>query len=401
MINIISNGVKMFKSYQFRIYPTKSQEETLVQWLGCGRKVWNEMLDLNQKQYQDNKTFIFYEGMTALLTQKKKDPDFLYLKDAPSQVLQQKCQDLGTAISHSFKVKGRGFPKFKAKNLDTSGIRFPQGFHFEGYRLNIPKMKGLKIVKHQEIEGKISSCTIKRNRSGQWFVSILSKLDDAPSKQLDETKIVGIDVGLKEFLVTSDGEIVKNPKFLIKSEKKLKRKQRALSKKSKGSNNRNKARVLLAKQHNKVRNQRVDFVNKTVSSITKNYDIIGIEDLNITGMKKNHNLAKAISDVSWGLFFNKLQQKCDVLGTKLVKIDQFAPTSKSCSCCGNKQDMPLAVRTYNCYNCGISIDRDLNAAINICNWAKSKNTAGTAEINACGNMSPSRDSAQEASSLQG
>lgn len=399
MINTIRTGVKMFKTYQYRIYPTKSQEETLVQWLGCGRKVWNEMLELNQKQYQDNKKFIFYEEMTSLLTQKKKDPNFLYLKNAPSQVLQQKCQDLGIAISHSFKVKDRGFPKFKSKHLDTSGIRFPQGFHFEGNRLNVPKMKGLKVVKHRDIEGKMSSCTIKRNRCGQWFVTILSKQDDVKPKQINENNVVGIDVGIKEFLVTSDGEIVKNPKFLIKSEKKLKAKQRKLSKKTKGSNNRNKARILLAKQHNKVRNQRIDFVNKTVSSITKNYDIIGIEDLNITGMKKNHNLAKAIGDASWGLFFNKLQQKCDVMGTKLIKIDQFAPTSKSCSCCGSKQDMPLAIRIYNCYNCGLSIDRDLNAAINICNWAKSKHTAGTAEINACGNMNLVKGSAQEASSL--
>jgi len=163
----------------------------------------------------------------------------------------------------------------------------------------------------------------------------------------------------------------------------------------------NKSRILLAKQHNKIKNQRLDFVNKTVSSITKNYDIIGIEDLNITGMKKNHKLAKAIGDASWGLFFNKLQQKCDTLGTKLVKIDQFAPSSKSCSCCGNKQNIPLAVRIYKCTNCGLELDRDLNAAINICNWAKVSHTAGTAEIYACGDMSHSSGSAQEASSLLG
>jgi putative transposase len=381
-------------TYQFKTYPTKKQQSLLNQWLGCGRVVWNKMLELNKIKYTNEKKFAFHTEMANKLPDMKNE--FEWLSAAPSQVLQQKCIDLSGAISKTLK-SGFGFPKFKSKHIDNSGIRFPQGWHISGNRVNLPKMKGLKFKQHREIQGKMSSLTLKKDKCGSYWITILCAIP-LPDRLTDiqSDRIVGIDVGLKEFAVTSDGEIIKNPKYLRVSEKKLKRKQQLLSRKVKGSNNRTKARIILARQHRQIKNQRLDFINKFVSSITKNYDIICTEDLNITGMKKNHKLAKSISDVGWGLMYSKLAQKCHSLGKILLKVDQFAPTSKTCSCCGSIQSMPLEVRTFNCSCCGSVLDRDFNAAINIHNWAIKKYTAGTAEINACGDMISVMESAQEA-----
>ncbi len=381
-------------TYKFRAYPTKEQEETLLQWIGCGRKIWNLMLDLNQKQYKENNKFVFYNQMASEIIAFKADPQYSYLKEVPSQALQQKCKQLDVALKRSFKKDGKkasGFPKFKSRHTDTSGVLLPQGFHIKGNRINLPKMKNLKIKKHQNIEGKIKSCTIKKNKCGHWYVCLLVE-QNIEKRIIDENRYVGIDVGIKEFLVTSDSEVVENPKYLKKSEHKLKKKQRQLSKKQKGSKNRDKARHRLAKQHLKISNQRNNFINQTVHSITKNYDIIGIESLNITGMQQNHKLAKAISDASWGLFFMKLEAKTNRLGTHLVKIDRFAPSTKTCSHCKKEQNMSLDKRMYVCHACGYEIDRDLNAAINIRNWSMDIHRAGTAQIYACGDALIETDS---------
>lgn len=381
-------------TYQFRAYPNKEQQNLLNQWLGCGRVIWNKMLDFNKTKYTEEKKFAFHTEMANKLPDMKNE--FEWLSSAPSQVLQQKCIDLSGAIGKTFK-SGFGFPKFKSKHTDESGIRFPQGWHISGNRINLPKMKGLKFKQHRDIKGKMSSLTLKKDKCGDYWITILCSIL-LPDRLTDiqPENIIGIDVGLKEFAVTSDGEIIKNPKYLRTSEKKLKRKQQSLSRKVKGSNNRNKARIVVARQHKQIRNQRLDFINKFVSSITKNYDIICTEDLNITGMKKNHCLAKSISDASWGLMYSKLAQKCHSLGKILLKVDQFAPTSKTCSCCGSVQSMPLQVRTFECKECGSVLDRDFNAAINIRDWAIKKYMAGTAKINACGDMISVMESAQEA-----
>lgn len=389
------------KAYKFRLYPTKEQQSTLNQWIGCSRWVWNYMLDFNKKKYKQENKFAFYVEMNNMLPSLKKQEETSWLKEAPSQILQQKCQDLGNAIGVSFKRKDRGFPKFKSKKLDQSGIRFPQGWHIQGNRINLPKLKGIKFKQHREIHGKVSSCTVTKDRCGDWWVSVLTSHEPTQIKDIDPNLSVGIDVGLKEFAVTSDGEIVKNPRYLKKAERRLKIRQRALSRSQKSSNNKERDRIRLAKSHRKVARQRQDFINKFVSSITKMNDIVCTEDLNITGMKKNHRLAKSIGDVSWGQMYNRLEQKLKEEGKLLIKIDQFAPSSKTCSCCGSKQDMPLNVRTYKCGNCGLELDRDFNAALNIRNWALRQRfnlapTAGTAESHASGDMIFVRESADEA-----
>ena len=389
------------KAYKFRLYPNKEQQSTLKQWIGCSRWVWNHMLDFNKKKYEQEKKFAFYVEMNNMLPELKKQEDTIWLSEAPSQVLQQKCQDLGNAMGVSFKRKDRGFPKFKSKKLDQSGIRFPQGWKIQGNRINLPKLKGIKFKQHREIQGKMSSCTITKDRCGDWWISILTSNQPNQLKDVDPNLSVGIDVGLKEFAVTSDGEIVKNPRYLKRAERRLKIRQRALSRSKRDSNNKERDRLGLARSHRKVSRQRKDFITKFVSSIIKMNDIVCVEDLNITGMKKNHRLAKSIGDVSWGQMYNRLEQKLANEGKMLIKIDQFAPSSKTCSYCGSKQDMPLNIRTYKCNVCGLELDRDFNAALNIRNWALQQRfnlapTVGTTESHASGDMISVGKSADEA-----
>ena len=392
---------KLMKSYKFRLYPNKSQQEILNQWIGSSRWIWNYMLDMNKSKYEKEKKFAFYIEMNNLLPDLKKQPETSWLKEVPSQVLQQKCQDLSGAMGKSFKRKQTGFPNFKSKKLDQSGIRFPQGWSISENRINLPKLKAIKFKQHREIQGDMTSCSITKDRCGDWWVSILTAYEAVTDKAINPSLSIGIDVGLKEFAVTSDGEIFENPRHLRKSEKRLIKYQRSLSRKEKGSNNKERSRVVLARLHRKVSFQRNDFINKFVSSITKMNDVVCVEDLNIAGMKKNHKLAKSISDVGWGYMYMKLQQKLTEQGKLLLKIDQFAPSSKSCSCCGTKQDMPLNVRTYKCNTCGLELDRDFNAALNIRNWAMRMrfdiaSTVGTTGSYACGDMIPSEESAHEA-----
>ena len=391
----------MFIRQNYRIYPNKEQSATLNQWLGQARFIWNFMLSKNIQSYNDTKNFIFKYNMNNMLPELKDSVDYNWLKEIPSQCLQQKCQDLDTALKSSFKSKTnrKGFPKFKSKKIDESGIRFPS-FKFEGNRIVLPKMKsGIKIKLHRELLGKKGSLTLSKDKIGNYFVSILVEIsDDYFSKPITEIKsAIGIDVGLKEFAITSDAEIINNPKFYRKAEKKIKKSQKSLSRKNKDSSNREKSRKKLAKIHLKVKNQRKDFSKQNAYSIVKNNDLIAVETLNIQGMIKNHKLAKSIADVSWYQFHQDLQWQCKKQGKEFVKINQWMPSSKKCSCCGNiKSDLTLSDRIYEC-SCGLKLDRDLNASINILNEGlKFYNTVGTTEINACGNMIQGIESAQEA-----
>lgn len=233
--------------------------------------------------------------MNNLLPSLKKE--YPWLKEVPSQALQMKCQDLDYALKGSFRLK-RGFPKYKGKFTDTSGVSFPQSCRFRDNKLILPKIKeGIKVVIDTPLKGTMKSCTIYRNKANQWFVSCVVELPDNyfPVAKTEIHSVVGIDVGLKEFLISSDGEVIRNPRFLKKKLHQLKKQQRKLSRKKKGSNNKNKQRLRLAKIHNKISNQRRDFIKKTANSIAKNHDLICIEDLNISGMEKKYNLAQAIS----------------------------------------------------------------------------------------------------------
>ncbi len=392
----------MYISQKYRIYPNQNQSSILNQWLGQGRFVWNYMLNLNKEIYEQEKKFVFVYGMNNLLPDLKKTSETSFLKEIPSQCLQQKCSDLDKALKQSSrKAKNKkGFPKFKSKKLDESGIRFPT-FNFEGNRIILPKMVGgIKIKLHRPLLGKKGSLTLTKDKLGSYFVSILVAIDEP--EPINEIKnSIGVDVGLKSFAVTSDGEVIDNPKFYKRSQNKLAKLQCQHSKKLKDSNNREKSRLRLAKQHKKVANQRKDFINQVASSIAKNNDFIAVEDLNVKGMVKNHKLAKAINDVGWGMFLTTLEWQCFKRGKHFVKISRWFPSSKTCSSCGVGYDPNLTLndRVYVCPDCGFEIDRDLNAAFNILQEGLRihQNTVGTTEINACGAMKKEvMTSAQEA-----
>ena len=372
----------------YRLYPNKEQAETINQWIGNCRWLWNHMLSKNIEHHDKTGKFVFAYEMSNMLPELKSEIEWLGL--APSQGLQQKCQDLDTAMKRCFKKTSR-FPKFKSKFSDTSGIRLPAGWKFNGKnRINFPKLKGVRVKKHVEVEGKAGALTIKRDRVGDYWVSILYQVADHMPPVKNVEKIVGIDLGLKEFAVTSDCEIIKNPRHLAKSEKKLKKEQRSHSRKKKGSNNREKQRIKLAKVYRKITRQRTEFIRTTANSIAKQNDAVFVEDLNAKGMMRNHKLAKAIADVSWGRFLSELEWQCKKHQSHSHRVDRFFASSKTCSSCGWKNDhLTLANRTFSCSRCDTEIDRDLNAALNIINKGiqdKFPSTAATVGIDACEDM---------------
>lgn len=357
------------------------------------------MLNLNITEYNENKKFIFKYDMNNLLPSMKKQEGTSWLKEIPSQCLQQKCQDLDTAIKLSFKsnTNKNGFPKFKSRKTDESGIRFPE-FIIQNNKIVLPKMKlGIKITFYRELLGEARSLTIKKDKTGCYYASITVKIPDV--EIVKEIKsVVGIDLGLKDFAMTSDSEVIENPKFGRRYEKQTNKLQRSHSKKKKDSKNREKARIKLARKHKSITNKRRNFLHQKAAAITKNNDLIVIEDLNVKGMLKNHHLAKSISDVSWGSFTIILKWHCEKRGKHLVRVDRWFPSSKLCSCCHNKDtDLKLSDRIYNCKECGLTIDRDLNAAFNIRDEGIRifSNTVGATEIYACGDMNMIASSAQE------
>lgn len=375
----------MYKAFKFRLEPNKEQEQQLVEWAGMSRWVWNHFLNLNKSTYEKTTKFVFKQEMITSLPNLKKENE--WLKEIPSQALQQKCMDLDVAIQRVWK-QGNGFPKFKSKHIErNNSFRITQtNGHIKPTKtqIQIPKMGWVKWKKHRPLEGKLKNITIKQENGYWWCVCLCDIGDVKQIKEAPESQLVGIDLGLKEFAITSDGEIFETPKIYRKKQKKLKRKQQVLARRKKGSANRNKARKALNKQHYKIKCQRRDFTHKASSSIAKNYLFIAVEDLNIQGMKKNKHLAKAISDQGWAMFVDQLQYKSKINGGLTVKINRFAPSSKTCSSCGNIQPMPLHIRTYEC-SCGLTLDRDINAAINIKNWGKDEiNRCGTHRIHACG-----------------
>ena len=381
----------MYIRQNYRIYPNQNQITVLNQWLGQGRFVWNYMLELNIKTYNEEKKFVFGYDMHSLLPELKKEQETSFLQQIPAQCLQQKCLDLDKALKQSSRKSKnkKGFPDFKAKNLDYSGIRFPT-FNLNGNRIILPKMVGgIKVKLHRPLLGKKISATVFKDKLQHYFVSILVLIPDIIEPVTEINNSIGIDVGLKSFAVTSDGEVIDNPKFYKRSENKLIKLQRQHSKKLKGSSNREKSRLRLAKQHKKVANQRKDFINQVASSIAKNNDLVAVEDLNIKGMVKNNSLAKSIHDIGWGMFLTALEWQCFKRGKHFVKISRWFPSSKTCSSCGGyKDDLVLNDRVYVCPDCGFEIDRDLNASFNILQEGLRihQNTVGTTEIDACGAM---------------
>ncbi|MGH7998874.1 MAG: RNA-guided endonuclease InsQ/TnpB family protein [Brasilonema sp.] len=357
----------LHKVVQVRVYPTKEQQILLAQTFGSARWWWNYALNKSIEAYKETGKGLGRSALNAFLPALKKDENTCWLADCYSQVLQATTLNLTTAYKNFFD-KRAGFPKFKSKHGKQS-IQYPQNVKIVDGNVKLPGNIGIVKAKiHRPIEGKIKTVTVSKNPSGKYFASILTEIE-GENPVTSEGKIYGIDLGLKHFAVVTDGEKVskyQNPRHLAKHEKNLKRKQQKLARKQKGSNSRYKYRKVVAKVYERVSNSRQDFLHKLSYKLVSDSQAVIVENLHVKGMVRNHNLAKAISDVGWGTFINFLDYKLERKGGKLVEIDRWFPSSKLCSNCFYQlSEMTLDVREWTCPSCGTHHDRDGNAAINI------------------------------------
>ena len=369
--------MERLKAYKFRIYPTEEQEIFFAKTFGCVRKVYNLMLNDRKKAYEEvkndpSKKMIFP-------TPAKYKEEFPFLKEVDSLALANAQLHLDKAYKNFFRDKSVGFPRFKSKKNPvqsyTTNNQNGTVALIDSKFIKVPKLKSLVRIKlHRQPKGMIKSATVSRHSSGKYYISLLCK--EEISELPKTNSAIGIDLGITDFAILSDGQKIDNHKFTSKMEKKLKREQRKLSRrallaKKKGiplseAKNYQKQKRKVARLHEKVMNQRTDFLNKLSTEIIKNHDIICIEDLNVKGMLRNHKLARSISDVSWSSFVAKLQYKADWYGREIIKVDTWFPSSQICSECGHKDGKKsLDIREWTCPICHTHHDRDINASINI------------------------------------
>lgn len=353
----------IFKSFKFRIYPNKEQEILLAKHFGACRFVFNHYLNKRKETYLEDKKSLNYYDNANDLTQLKKNDDYIWLKEINSQSLQSSLRNLDSSYMRFFRKQSK-FPRFKSK-YDRQSFKIPQSVSVEKNKLLIPKFKGdIKINLHREINGEILFATISKSTTGNYYVSLTCEVQYKPFEKTNSK--VGIDTGIKELAILSDGTTYENIKTLKSNLKKLKYNQRQLSKKTKGSSSRNKQKQKLAIVHEKITNVRKDYLHKVSTEIVKNHDIISVEDLAVKNIMKNHKLAQAMSDVSLGSFYTMLEYKSGWNDKQFIKIDRFFPSSKMCSNCGwINQDLTLNIREWTCPSCDEKHNRDFNASKNI------------------------------------
>ena len=376
-------------TYKFRLKPTKEQEILLSKHFGSVRWSYNYFLNQRKEEYLNNKKSITYNKQSSYLTQLKKEEETNWLKEVNSQSLQYSLKCLDQAYQNFFNKRTK-FPNFKSRKSKNS-FTCPQFVKTNGNKIIIPKFQeGIKMIMERKIKGKIKKAIISRNPSGKYFVTILTEKIYKPVNKTN--KSIGIDLGIKDFLVLSNGSKIKNHRFLKHHERQLKLHQQHLSRKTKGSSRYEKERIKVAKIHEKITNSRMDLIHKITLNLVKDFDKIYLEDLNVKGMMKNHKLAKAISDVSWGKFIDTLTYKAEWNDKEIIHIDRFFPSSKTCSSCGwINNTLTLKDREWIC-KCGEVHDRDINAAINILNEGCRKDiSGGTSDYKRRAEIRPSLD----------
>ena len=369
----------MLRAVKIRLYPNKTQEQTLNKVLGCYRFVYNQMLAQKQKAYKADKTNLKVTDLSkwfhgTLL----KDEQYAWLKEQNTKVMKQAIRQMDGAYQKFFK-QHNGFPKFKSKK-DKQSALFPYeaiSKHNTFETRNISLTTPLKNIKFrcsdlyfrrlQKYNKNIRSGTLSKTKSGNFFLSILIEMEDTELKRFEHTnKQVGVDLGVKDFVIKSDGEVFENKHFFKKEEKQIKKLQRQLSKKVKGSNNRKKAQVRIAKLFERITNKKDAYIHYVTNELLANFDTIFMEDLNVQGMLRNHHLAKAIQEIGFYKFRDTLVNKATANNKRVVFVDRYFPSSKTCSVCGyKKRDLMLSDREWVCPNCGTHHDRDINAAVNI------------------------------------
>ena len=366
------------KAYKYRIYPTAEQVHILARTFGCCRYVYNWALRQRTDAYYKDGERLYYEATAQRLTSLKKQADHVWLNDISSVPLQQSLRHLDTAFRNFFEGRAQ-YPKFHKKHGEQAATYASTAFKWDGTSLTLAKMsEPLNIVLSRPLPkgAKPSTVTVSKDCANRYFVSILLEEDIKPLPVVN--KQVGLDLGLKSMVVTSDGYTYGNPKFFAKDEKKLAQAQRRQTRKKKGSKNRAKARHKVAKIHAKIADRRRDYQHKLSTQIIRENQIVCVESLQVKNMVQNHSLAKAISDVGWGEFVRQLEYKAKWYGRTLVRIDKFYPSSKRCFDCGHVLDtLSLDVRVWTCPECGVIHDRDINAAKNI-------HAAGLTVFDACG-----------------
>jgi len=355
--------MKVKKSFKYRIYPTKEQEVLLAKHFGAKRFVWNYFLDQRKKAYlENNKTLNYYDNAGSL-TKLKKEDYYAWIKEVNSQSVQASLRDLEVAYTRFFSKQGK-FPRFKSKR-DRQSFRIPQSTTYKDGLLEIPKFKQpIKVKEDRPISGEILFSTISKSPSGKYYVSITCETEHTPYQKNKNS--VGIDLGIKDLAVCSDGKIYPNIKNTKKYSKQLSYEQRQLSKKQKGSNSRNRQRIKVAKVHERIGNSRNNHIHQITTQIVRENQTICVEDLSVINMMKNHKLAKSISDCSWSEFLRQLKYKSEWNERNLITIDKFFPSSKTCNKCKFvNQDLTLEDREWVCPVCGSKLNRDKNASENI------------------------------------
>ena len=389
----------MLQVVKLRIYPTEQQKVSLAKAFGTTRWVWNHFLALTNQTYKETGKGIAKYDMIRALPKLKKQEETEWLSETYSQSLQSVCLNLSRAFVNFFEKRAK-YPRFKSRHGKQSLI-YPQNVKVSENQIYFPKLDWIDAIIHRPIKGSIRTVTITKNCAEQYYASVMFEDGKQMPKPSTEGKVIGIDLGLTHFAITSDGSKFNNPRWFKKHERNLKLKQQQLSRKQKGSNNRNKSRLKVAKVHNKITRCREDFHHKLSRRIVNENQVLVLENLAIKNMVKNHNFALAISQVGWGQFCTMLKYKAEQEGKIYLEVDRFFPSSKTCHVCLNQVDsLPRDVRTWTCVSCNTTHDRDVNAAISLRDEGLRLLTCGTRDKAYCPDVRPSSGGRKKSTTRQ-